>query len=71
MKKQYAAYGLWQVTTEGDCEGKTTTNLGVHEGYLDDIAFSLGSRAYYSLQFQKMDKSKKPAAEPPKPVESV
>ena len=23
------AYGLWEVTTEGDCEGKSTRKLGV------------------------------------------
>lgn len=47
-------YGLWKVTTEGDCEGKTTTNLGTYEGYLDDIAFGLADRCYYSLNFKKI-----------------
>jgi hypothetical protein len=48
---QYPAYGTWMVTTEGDCEGRSTTNLGVHEGFIDEIAFKLGAKSYYSLNF--------------------
>ena len=48
------SYGLWHVTTEGDCEGRTTKDLGVHEGHLDDIAFALASAAYYSLHFKRL-----------------
>ncbi len=44
-------YGVWQVTTEGDCEGRSVTNLGVFEGYLDEIALKLAGRAYYALRF--------------------
>lgn len=30
FKKPYdRAYGFWHVTTEGDCEGRSTTDLGV------------------------------------------
>lgn len=47
-------FGLWRVTTEGDCEGRSTKNLGVFEGNLDDIAFSLASGAYYSLHFEEV-----------------
>lgn len=49
--KIYNAYGKWHVTTEGDCEGRTTKDLGVHEGFLDDIAFALGGEAFYGLRF--------------------
>lgn len=45
------AYGLWHVTTEGDVEGRSITDLGVHEGYLDEIASDLAYKCYYSLQF--------------------
>jgi hypothetical protein len=45
------AHGFWKVTTEGDCEGRTTTNLGTYEGYLDDIAFALANKAMYGLRF--------------------
>lgn len=48
-------YGLWKVTTEGDCEGRSSRNLGIFEGYLDDIAFYLADKAYYTLEFEKID----------------
>lgn len=47
-------YGTWQVTTEGDCEGRSTRNLGVYVGYLDDIAFALADKCFYSLRFTKI-----------------
>lgn len=43
--------GLWHVTTEGDCEGKSTKDLGIHQGHIVDIAYKLGSKSYYSLHF--------------------
>lgn len=49
------AYGTWTVTTEGDCEGRSTRDLGTHTGYLDDIAFALADKAYYGLQFKLVD----------------
>lgn len=49
-------YGRWQVSTEGDCEGKTILNLGIHEGFIDEIARylaeSIGSG--YSLTFARL-----------------
>ena len=48
-------YGTWRVTTEGDCEGRTIKQLGVHTGYVDEIAFALGSQGGYKLQFQRID----------------
>lgn len=47
--------GTWQVTTEGDCEGRTTTSLGVWTGHIADIAFTLSDRVYYTLQFKRID----------------
>ena len=50
-----SAQGFWKVTTEGDCEGKSIRDLGVHYGYLDDIAFALADKCYYSLCFKLVD----------------
>lgn len=47
-------YGVWHVTTEGDCEGKSTKDLGQHEGWVDEIAFSLANKVYYSLSFKRV-----------------
>lgn len=56
MKKTYNnAYGLWRVTTEGDCEGRSVRDLGVHSGYLDEIAFALADKCYYSLCFKLVE----------------
>lgn len=48
-------YGVWRVTTEGDIEGRSTKDLGIHEGYIDDIAFMLAGSACYGLQFEPID----------------
>lgn len=45
-------YGLWNVTTEGDCEGRSVCNLGVYEGNIDEIAFALADKCYYCLNFR-------------------
>ena len=47
-------YGIWKVTTEGDCEGRSTRQLGIFQGYIDDIAFALAEKCCYSLQFTKI-----------------
>jgi hypothetical protein len=46
-------YGVWQVSTEGDVEGRTTRQLGAYEGYIDEIALRLADQCYYSLNFKK------------------
>lgn len=48
-------YGYWEVTTEGDCEGRSTRQLGTFEGYIDEIALGLADKCYYSLTFKKVD----------------
>lgn len=48
-------YGLWKVTTEGDCEGRSSRDLGTYEGYIDEIAFALADKCYYSLKFCAVD----------------
>lgn len=58
---EYAAkvppVGKWHVTTEGDCEGRTTRDLGYHEGHIADIALNLAGSAYYSLSFRPAEPS--------------
>ena len=44
--------GWWNVTTEGDVEGHTTKQLGIHYGHVAEIAFSLECTGY-SLRFEK------------------
>lgn len=54
-RQEYPVYGLFNVTTEGDCEGRTIKDLGTYEGYIDEIAFALADRCYYSLTFHQMN----------------
>jgi hypothetical protein len=58
------AYGTWKVTTEGDCEGRSTRDLGVHTGFLDEIAFALAAQAYYGLRFDIVNQDKLKGAGP-------
>lgn len=44
--------GWWCVTTEGDCEGRSTADLGQHYGHVADIAFELANKCEYSLRFR-------------------
>ena len=53
--KKYTNYGTYKVTTEGDCEGRSIRDLGVHTGYIDEIAFALADKCYYSLRFKQVD----------------
>lgn len=55
MSKNRITYGTWKVTTDGDCEGRSTRQLGIHEGYLEDIAFALAPQAMYDLTFELAD----------------
>jgi hypothetical protein len=48
------SYGLWQVDTEGDCEGRTSKQLGKFFGHMDEIALFLADRCFYSLTFKKV-----------------
>lgn len=43
--------GVWKVTTDGDCEGRSTKTIGVFEGHVVDIALQLSKQACYSLRF--------------------
>ena len=50
-KKYHAPFGTWTVTTEGDCEGRTTRQLGTYIGNIDEIARALAHQATYGLTF--------------------
>ena len=47
--------GWWKVTTEGDCEGRSTDQLGTHYGHVAEIAFSIKGGCGYSFRFEKAD----------------
>jgi hypothetical protein len=51
-------YGVWEVTTEGDDDGRTIKNLGIHCGYVDEIALMLSSACFYSLKFSRVTYTK-------------
>ncbi len=55
-KNYLNVYGTWNVTTEGDCEGKSTSHLGTYTGFLDEIALHLADKCYYSLQFDAAER---------------
>lgn len=44
-------FGIWHVTTEGDCEGRSTRDLGIHEGYIDEIALALADKCCSIMRF--------------------
>jgi hypothetical protein len=50
-----STYGTWKVTTEGDVEGRSTRQLGVFQGHIDEIAFALADKAFYALKFEKVE----------------
>lgn len=66
---KFNEYGLWSVSTEGDCEGNTLRQLGVYRGHIDEIAMALANQAMYSLKFKPVDAESLPSN--PTPVSSV
>lgn len=55
-RKIESSYGYWKVNTEGDCEGRSVKNLGTFRGHIDEIAFHLADKCYYSLRFSPIEK---------------
>lgn len=55
-RKIESSYGYWNVHTEGDCEGRSVKNLGTFRGHIDEIAFHLADKCYYSLRFSPIEK---------------
>ncbi len=47
--------GIWEVTTEGDCEGRSMRTLGIFKGHYCDIALGLADKCCYSLHFRKIN----------------
>ncbi|AID17816.1 hypothetical protein JBP901_gp104 [Bacillus phage JBP901] len=45
--------GVWEVTTEGDCEGRSVRRLGTYEGHILDIVRQLAGQAFYQLTFER------------------
>ena len=57
MKPEYRnPYGLWRVTTDCD-EGMSTKELGIYEGYIDEIALSIppSKEGYSGLEFSAVN----------------
>ncbi|QFP93275.1 UNVERIFIED_ORG: hypothetical protein Xoosp15_10 [Xanthomonas phage Xoo-sp15] len=46
--------GVWRVTTEGDCEGRSVRQLGTYEGHILDVVRQLAGQAYYQLTFERV-----------------
>lgn len=49
---------IYRLTTEGDCEGRTTTTLGYFEGTLDQIVsycIKNGISPYYNFKAELID----------------
>ena len=67
--KYQSPIGLWRVTTEGDCEGKTVHDLGIYEGHIVDIARHLSEEVFYDLHFTPAQKASE--IKRPKPQASV
>lgn len=43
--------GWWSVSTDGDCEGRSTRQLGEYYGHVAEIAFHLANKAMYDIEF--------------------
>lgn len=50
--------GYWDVSTEGDCEGRSMRRLGIFKGHFADIALALADKCCYTLWFTKVDEDK-------------
>lgn len=44
-------FGVWEVSTENDVEGRSARELGTYKGYIDEIALHLADKAFYTLCF--------------------
>ena len=50
---KFDEYGVWEVYTEGDCEGRSVRDLGAYQGKISDIAVFLKDKCYYTLRFER------------------
>ncbi|MFB5758977.1 hypothetical protein [Paenibacillus medicaginis] len=47
--EHFNIYGIWEITTEGDVEGRSTKKLGTYKGSLFDAVKKYGDQGCYSL----------------------
>ena len=52
---QISAQNVYEIKTQGDCEGKTTTTLGYAAGNKEDIREYFQDRKMYSLQLYEIN----------------
>ncbi len=55
--------GLWKITTEGDCEGRTIDHIATEEGHIGDLALKYAGYAMYQLNFTKAYGTPRPPKE--------
>lgn|GEM_PF-6018122 len=48
--------GVWEVTTEGDVEGRTINKIGVFKGNVFDIVKHCARETYYQLSVKRLTK---------------
>jgi uncharacterized protein YbaR (Trm112 family) len=60
------AVGLWQISTDGDCEGRTSRIITVEHGHLGELALKYAGHAMYQLTFKPVMRTQEE-----KPAESV
>lgn len=58
----------WRVSTEGDVEGRTIRQLGVHHGTFLEVAKALSSSCSYVLDFELLNPNDVPDTAPRKEV---
>ncbi|AEQ34284.1 hypothetical protein D307_gp180 [Bacillus phage Bastille] len=52
---KFESKGIWKVTTEGDEEGRSTRDLGIHKGDIIYIAQKLAQHEFYKLTFTRVN----------------
>ena len=58
VRKEYKNYGTFKVTAACKCEKRMTMiDLGIHTGYIDEIAFALTNECFHSLNFKLVNPS--------------
>lgn len=62
--------GVWRVTTEGDCEGRTIKDLGVWEGHIAEIAFHLAEKSGYKIEFRSLKGTRTSGQKVPTKIET-
>ncbi|MET3209712.1 UNVERIFIED_CONTAM: hypothetical protein ABIC26_002659 [Paenibacillus sp. PvR008] len=53
-QEHFDVHGIWKFSTEGDCEGRSSKDLGTYKGSLFDGIKKYGDRSYYSLSCERI-----------------